>query len=79
MSPTGMTVERNQSFTYCNQFRFAGWFAATIILVSAAFMLDCGGNSTTAPNGNTPAAVTVSLSPQTAQVALLGQTQLPPR
>ncbi|MGC9994047.1 MAG: aryl-sulfate sulfotransferase [Terriglobia bacterium] len=75
MSPTGMTVERNQSFTYCNQFRFAGWFAATIILVSAAFMLDCGGNSTTAPNGNTPAAVTVSLSPQTAQVALLGQTQ----
>ena len=37
-------------------------------------MLDCGGNSTT-PNKNTPPAVTVSLSPQLAQVALLGQTQ----
>jgi len=75
MRRTGMAVELNPSSVFCNQFRLAGWFAATIILVSAAFMFDCGGSSTTAPNGNTPAAVTVSLSPQTAQVALLGQTQ----
>jgi len=37
-------------------------------------MLDCGGSSTGASQENPPA-VTVSLTPQTAQVALMGQTQ----
>ncbi len=73
MGSTDMTVARNQSVTFRKQIRFGGWFAATIILVSATFMLDCGGSATSPANA--PAAVTVSLSPQTAQVALMGQTQ----
>jgi len=75
MGRTAMAMELNQISVFCKPRRLAGWCVATIILLSATFMLDCGGNSTTAPNGNTPAAVTVSLSPQTAQVALMGQTQ----
>jgi hypothetical protein len=72
MGRTDMAVELNQNSVSCKPRRLAGWCAVTIILVSATFMLDCGGNSTTAANVHTPAAVTVSLSPQTAQVALMG-------
>ncbi len=72
MGPTDMAVERNQRFNICKQLGFAGWFAAVFILVGAAFMLDCGGSASSPAKAP---AVTVSLSPQTAQVALLGQTQ----
>ena len=75
MGPTLNSVERNQRLTNCKPRRFASWCASVIILVSVTFVAGCGGNS---PAGNGPLAVRVSLSPQTAQVALLGQTQFTP-
>ena len=74
MSPSLMRVERNQRFTTRRPLRFVGPLAAAMVLFSVTFMLDCGGGTTTGQQ-NAPGATTVSLSPQTAQVALLGQTQ----
>jgi hypothetical protein len=68
-----MVVKLNQSCDFSKPRRLGAWCVAAIILLGATSMLDCGGSATSPANA--PAAVTVSLSPQSAQVALLGQTQ----
>jgi len=79
MDPRGMFMERTDSLTRYEPVRLAGWSLAMLVLLSAALMLNCGGrnNMTGAGEGPSPAAQApaVSLSPQTVQVALMGQTQ----
>ena len=74
MRPIKKAMERNYCLTFGKPARVANWVAVTFVLLSATFMLDCG-SSATPSQGNTPPAVTVSVNPLTAQVALLGQTQ----
>ena len=76
MGPGDFVVECCKSFPRCMPIRLVGWASATIVLLSAALMLNCGGKSiTTGTNETASPSITVSLSPQTAQVALLGQIQ----
>jgi len=76
MDPRGMVMEPRKSFTRCKPIGLAGWSSATVVLLYAALMLNCGGKSMTTGNAETASpAIAVSLSPQTAQVALQGQIQ----
>jgi len=79
MGPWGMFIERSKTYTRSKPVRLAGWSLATVVLLSATLMVDCGGRSVVTGTGEaaspTAQASAVSLLPQTAQVALMGQTQ----
>ena len=68
MGPTSQVIEQNTSFTLCIRFGLTCWCLAIIALLSAVLTLSCGG----ATVGSSPE-IQVSISPQTAQVALRAQ------
>ena len=72
MNPVCQVRVRHSSFVSCKGLRFTCWGLAAMVLVGAVLTLNCGGGAAAPAQAE---AVQVSLTPQSGQVALLGQIQ----